>query len=208
MDVEFELTRGRRAWSARVTCCWFPSPSSRRARGRFGRARLVLAEGEATGHAHVVDDERASLHRQAGVRDDVSAVSRGHEPVLLVHEEHDPLPLWRRVCMRCGASASTRRVALAAGERLMALADESSRLGCGTRSRVSRSSIARAIERRLRQANRSAGHGRSGRIEWVGSLEAYIRRSADLLLDGWTLDDDGPFGAAQALSGRRWTVAP
>ncbi len=26
------------------------------------RGRLVLAEGEATGHAHVVDDERASLH--------------------------------------------------------------------------------------------------------------------------------------------------
>ena len=30
---------------------------------RVRSGRLVLAEGEATGHAHVVDDERASLHR-------------------------------------------------------------------------------------------------------------------------------------------------
>ena len=31
---------------------------------RVGSGRLVLAEGEATGHAHVVDDVRASLHRR------------------------------------------------------------------------------------------------------------------------------------------------
>ena len=54
------------------------------------RRRLVLAEGEATGHAHVVDDERASLHghRWSDVRY-VQVV--GDESVSLVHEEHDPL---------------------------------------------------------------------------------------------------------------------
>ncbi len=56
------------------------------------RGRLVLAEGEATGHAHVVDDERASLHghRWSEVRY-VEVV--GEEPVSLVHEEHDRLHL-------------------------------------------------------------------------------------------------------------------
>ena len=60
---------------------------------RVGSGRLVLAEGEATGHAHVVDDERASLHRH---RDRWSPAARylsvvGDEPVFLVHEEHDRL---------------------------------------------------------------------------------------------------------------------
>ena len=59
----------------------------------FGSGRLVLAEGEATGHSHVVDDERASLHRH---RDRWSPPARylsvvGDEPVFLVHEEHDRL---------------------------------------------------------------------------------------------------------------------
>ena len=39
------------------------------------------------------------------------------------------------------------------------------------------------VERTLRRANRSLGRS-LGRIEWVGSLEVYIRRSADLLLEG------------------------
>src|SRR5262245_47031030 len=51
--------------------------------------RLVLAEGEATGHAHVVDNERASLHGTYGGTWFLS-VEDG-EPVLLLHEEHDPL---------------------------------------------------------------------------------------------------------------------
>ena len=62
---------------------------------RVRSGRLVLAEGEATGHAHVVDDERASLHRH---RDRWSPPARylsvvGDEPVFLVHEEHDRLPV-------------------------------------------------------------------------------------------------------------------
>ena len=60
---------------------------------RVRSGRLVLAEGEATGHAHVVDDERASLHRR---RDRWSPVELylsvvGDDPVFLVHEEHDRL---------------------------------------------------------------------------------------------------------------------
>jgi hypothetical protein len=58
---------------------------------RVRSGRLVLAEGEATGHAHVVDDVRASLHRVPR-----SPAARylhvvGDEPVFLVHEEHDRL---------------------------------------------------------------------------------------------------------------------
>jgi hypothetical protein len=59
---------------------------------RLGSGRLVLAEGEATGHAHVVEDERASLfdwHWGA----DTYLVVEGVDPVVLWHEEHDPLPL-------------------------------------------------------------------------------------------------------------------
>jgi hypothetical protein len=62
-----------------------PSPVSAVRSGR-----LVLAEGEATGHAHVVDDERASLHRVRGNDIWFLRVEEG-EPVLLVHEEHDAL---------------------------------------------------------------------------------------------------------------------
>ena len=55
---------------------------------RLGSGRLVLAEGEVTGHAHVVEDDRASLH---GSRDTLFLKVEGDEPVLLVHEEHDTL---------------------------------------------------------------------------------------------------------------------
>lgn len=55
--------------------------------------RLVLAEGEATGHAHVVEDERASLHAWGWWADDRYLKVDGEEPVVLVHEEHDPLSL-------------------------------------------------------------------------------------------------------------------
>jgi hypothetical protein len=51
---------------------------------------LVLARGEATGHAHVVDDVRASLHRLAWSPATYLSVV-GDEPVSLVHQEHDPL---------------------------------------------------------------------------------------------------------------------
>ena len=57
-----------------------------------------------------------------------------------------------------------------------------------------------SVERTLRRANRSLGRS-LGRIEWAGSLEAYIRRSADLLLEGWTLDHDCPLSPPKHLSG-------
>ena len=57
-----------------------------------------------------------------------------------------------------------------------------------------------SVERTLRRANRSLGRS-LGRIEWAGSLEAYIRRSADLLLEGWTLDDDCPLSPPKHLYG-------
>jgi hypothetical protein len=54
------------------------------------RGRLVLAEGEATGHAHVVASPRAQL-RSFGARR-ILVVS-GRRRVQLVHEEHDPVPV-------------------------------------------------------------------------------------------------------------------
>src|SRR3954471_1761000 len=52
--------------------------------------RLVLLRGEATGHAHVIEDERASLHGWSSER---YLCVEGAGPVSLVHEEHDPLPI-------------------------------------------------------------------------------------------------------------------
>jgi hypothetical protein len=61
---------------------------------RVRTGRLVLAEGEATGHAHVIDDERASVYSAwdnfGGPLSPFLHIE-GDEPVLLVHEEHDVL---------------------------------------------------------------------------------------------------------------------
>jgi hypothetical protein len=54
-----------------------------------------------------------------------------------------------------------------------------------------------AIERELRRANHSIGR-RLGRVEWIGSLDAYIRYTADLLVAGWTADYDDPLSPQQA----------
>lgn len=51
---------------------------------------LVLVEGEATGHAHVVRSKRASLHRLADWGERYLVVE-GTRPVALSHEEHDPI---------------------------------------------------------------------------------------------------------------------
>ncbi len=53
------------------------------------RGSIVLAHGEATGHAHRVDDPRAELHTDG--RRTRFLVVTGDEPVTLAHEEHDPL---------------------------------------------------------------------------------------------------------------------
>jgi hypothetical protein len=57
-----------------------------------------------------------------------------------------------------------------------------------------------SIERSLRRANRSIAR-RIGPIEWIGSLEAYIRQSAELLLDGWTVDSADPLTPPQPEPG-------
>jgi hypothetical protein len=65
------------------------------------RGTVVLAEGEATGHAHVVRSRRATL-RQLG-RERILVIT-GKTPVLVEHEEHTPLRLspgaWRVVRQR------------------------------------------------------------------------------------------------------------
>lgn len=61
------------------------------------RGRLVLAEGEATGHAHVIDSEEAELLRageqllDADQAAELYLLVHGPEPVPLVHEEHASL---------------------------------------------------------------------------------------------------------------------
>jgi hypothetical protein len=52
------------------------------------RGNVVLARGEATGHAHRIVDPRAELRITPWER---ILVVHGDEPVTLEHEEHDPI---------------------------------------------------------------------------------------------------------------------
>ena len=54
------------------------------------RGRIVLAEGEATGHAHVVASRDAVVHVDPRA-DERFLLVRGKRPVVLRHEEHDPI---------------------------------------------------------------------------------------------------------------------
>jgi hypothetical protein len=57
--------------------------------------RVVLAEGEATGHAHVIDNRRARLsvgtRAAAGSLETRYLLVEGVGPVALTHEEHETL---------------------------------------------------------------------------------------------------------------------
>jgi len=53
------------------------------------RGPIVLAEGEATGHAHVITATHATLHVTGG--DDAYLVVTGGRSALLRHEEHDTI---------------------------------------------------------------------------------------------------------------------
>jgi hypothetical protein len=53
------------------------------------RGRLVLAEGEATGHAHALQGEAELVRVRRSGR--VYLVVGGCAPAMLVHEEHDPI---------------------------------------------------------------------------------------------------------------------
>jgi len=59
---------------------------------RRRRGRIVLAEGEATGHAHVVSSRHAVLHVRPG-REERYLVIGGATPAVVRHEEHDPVPV-------------------------------------------------------------------------------------------------------------------
>ena len=54
--------------------------------------RVVLAHGEATGHAHVIRDQRASLFRDPKLASIFMQVS-GDDPVALEHYEHDTIQI-------------------------------------------------------------------------------------------------------------------
>jgi hypothetical protein len=58
---------------------------------RYGR-QVVLAYGEATGHAHAIRDERAALFRDPKLAAIFMLVS-GDQPVALEHDEHDPIAI-------------------------------------------------------------------------------------------------------------------
>jgi hypothetical protein len=59
-----------------------------------GRGRVVLALGEATGHAHAIESGHAKLFRSgSGSEERMLLHVDGLQAVNLVHEEHDPITL-------------------------------------------------------------------------------------------------------------------
>lgn len=54
--------------------------------------RVVLAHGEATGHAHAIKDKRAALFRDPKLAAVFMRVSGGG-PVALKHDEHDTIAI-------------------------------------------------------------------------------------------------------------------
>jgi hypothetical protein len=54
--------------------------------------RIVLARGEATGHAHAILDESARLVT-VGEAEELFLIVHGNGPVSLVHEEHATLSI-------------------------------------------------------------------------------------------------------------------
>lgn len=60
---------------------------------RDDRGRLVLAEGETTGHCHAILDDPATLFRQSDMDEMADRFLRVEEEVALVHEEHGTIAL-------------------------------------------------------------------------------------------------------------------
>jgi hypothetical protein len=60
---------------------------------RDKRGRLVLAEGETTGHCHAILDNPAVLFRQADLDEMADRFLMVEEEVELVHEEHGTITL-------------------------------------------------------------------------------------------------------------------
>ena len=107
-------TNGRSS-SARATSCWSPSRRSRTTPSRQPRhGRLVLAEGEATGHAHAIAEPDAREFRVGDerfvlVRSAAQLIHEEHATIdlppgayrVVIQREYEPAPLpqnaWRRV---------------------------------------------------------------------------------------------------------------
>ena len=66
---------------------------------RASKGTLVLAQGETSGHAHVIANRRARLFRKVARPRFAPPLERrylsviGSEPVALTHQEHDSLPV-------------------------------------------------------------------------------------------------------------------
>lgn len=60
---------------------------------RDKRGRLVLAEGETTGHCHAILDDPATLFRQADLDEMADRFLKVEQDVELVHEEHATIEL-------------------------------------------------------------------------------------------------------------------
>jgi hypothetical protein len=58
---------------------------------RDARGRMVLARGEATGHAHVVTGDRVALLCPPGAPQSLYLLVDGH--ARLAHDEHGPIPV-------------------------------------------------------------------------------------------------------------------
>ena len=78
---------------------------------RDERGRIVVAEGEATGHAHAIRDKQATMYRDP-VLNRVWVVA--DEPVKVVHEEHGTIELdsgvWQVTYQRQYVRGEVRRV--------------------------------------------------------------------------------------------------
>lgn len=66
-------------------------PKGAKALPRDSRGRIVILEGEATGHAHAILEPNAVLYEAAGVVERYLQVTGG--PVVLRHEEHGIITL-------------------------------------------------------------------------------------------------------------------
>jgi hypothetical protein len=77
-------------------------PQGAKAAPRDGRGRLVLAEGETTGHCHAILDDAATLFVQSDLDEMADRFLEVERDVELVHEEHGTvtIPAERQIVRR------------------------------------------------------------------------------------------------------------
>lgn len=90
-------------------------PSGLRKAARDGRGRLVIAEGEATGHAHRVLEDAVELFVSSDLDEMADRFLVVERECLIVHDEHDALTvppgMYRLPAQREYAPAAPVRVA-------------------------------------------------------------------------------------------------